>query len=60
LFYPEASEGYAQFEIFLTLRSPVNPKLIVTKKIIYGFQVDIFPDAPKSHEQSIRVRIFPE
>lgn len=60
LFYPEGNEGYVQFEIFLTLRSPVNPKLIVTKKIIYGFQVDVFPDAPKSHEQSIRVRIFPE
>jgi hypothetical protein len=60
LLYPEGNEGYVQFEIFLTLRSPVNPKLITTKKIIYGFQVDVFPDASKSHEHNIRVRILPE
>ncbi|MFN9393515.1 MAG: hypothetical protein ACK57W_09345 [Flavobacteriales bacterium] len=56
---PEGVDGMAQLELFLTLRSPDNPNLVVTKKMVYVFQVNVSPDAPRQHTLELRPRLLP-
>ncbi|MFN9802187.1 MAG: hypothetical protein ACK54P_19365, partial [Bacteroidota bacterium] len=56
---PEGGDGMAQLELFLTLRSPDNPNLVVTKKMVYVFQVNVSPDAPRQHTLELRPRLLP-
>lgn len=59
-FYPDANDGYVQFELTLTLHSVDNPELIIQKKALYSFEVRIRDDAPANHERVFRPRLLPE
>jgi len=59
-FSPEANEGFVQFEIYLTLRSPECPELVVHKKTLLAFEVQIIPGEASAHELLYVPKILPQ